>query len=101
MGGAMRDEIWKAATKQKPVHCACQFEWRQFPDFSGAKPLLLDECGYHAFIRTAHDAENKRLRESVEVAKKVTSQLESERDKYRDEADELDRCIGRIVKEGL
>ena len=41
-------EKWQAALSQKPQPCACRFEWRPTPDFSGAPPVQLDECGFHA-----------------------------------------------------
>ena len=36
------------ALQRKPQGCACRFEWRPMPDFSGAPPKQLDECGFHA-----------------------------------------------------
>lgn len=30
------------------VHCACRFERREDPDFSGRSPVQFDECGFHS-----------------------------------------------------
>lgn len=37
------------------MKCACVFEDREQPDFSGRHPVLLEECGYHACLRRDGD----------------------------------------------
>lgn len=40
-------ERWQGALTQRPQSCACRFEWREIPDFSGHPPKQLEECGFH------------------------------------------------------
>lgn len=46
--GERAKEKWRDALEQRPQPCACRFEWREIPDFSGLPPKQLDECGFHA-----------------------------------------------------
>lgn len=41
-------EKWESALQQRSQPCACRFEWREIPDFSGLPPKQVDECGFHA-----------------------------------------------------
>ena len=68
----MSREIWQQAIAQDPTQCACRFEWRPTPDLSGAPPVQLDECGFHATHRReaataleSAQAEIARLREDA------------------------------------
>ena len=49
------------AIVQRPQPCACRFEWRPMPDFSGAPPKQLDECGFHSEQRKKLEAQRPSL----------------------------------------
>ena len=60
-------ERWQEATEQKPRPCACLFEWRPVPDFSGVPPKLIDECGYHATRRRELEAKLAALKAKLKA----------------------------------
>ena len=43
------------------MKCACEFENREIPDFSGEPPVLISRCGYHA-------VERRKAREALVLA---------------------------------
>ena len=53
------------AIEQKPLPCACRFEWRQTPDFSGSPPVQLDQCGFHSTQKQALERERDLLRQML------------------------------------
>lgn len=50
------------------MNCACVFENREQPDFSGRPPKLIEECGYHACLRRDGDYLNHRIDHAWHVA---------------------------------
>ena len=70
-------EMWQEALEQKAMTCACRFEWRPKPDFSGAPPKLLEECGYHATRSRTLAAQRTALLELADEMERTGRQGDS------------------------
>lgn len=59
------------------MNCACVFEDRQDPDFSGKPPVLIDICAFHADAeRKARVAERAKYEEVLEDKRRLTRELD-------------------------
>lgn len=83
------------------VPCACRFERREDPDFSGRSPVQLDECGFHSEQRRKAERELAEAKANALAAWQSQAEWQRRADSASAKAEQYLDLLFRLADDGL